>query len=413
MPQKTQSKSNKESSHLEPLPLATSRTLWAVGWMSFFWSTGTIMVAALLPTFLTEVLHASHTKVGILEGVAIAAMFLSKIVAGVLSDIFRTRKPMIALGSIFTIFVKFMFAAANNFNLVFFAKCIDRLSKGIRSSPTDALIADLSNKHSHGRSFGIRQTLYPLGVVFGSVLTTLLMMSTHNNYRLVFLLATIPGILALFILVFFIRQPKIHHEIPKKTLQWKFSDIRYLSYRFWLLLGVTTIFMLARFSEAFLNLKAKSAGWPIAMLPLLFVAYDLAHALIAYPMGKLADRINRKSLLLTGLGVLLIANFILTQASTWWEILLGVVIVGLHMGMTQGLLSAMIAEEAPADLRGTAFALFYFCVGCSALVGNVIAGSLSDKFGISGCFYGGALFTTLAAIFLCFVIRYTRFDQNA
>jgi MFS family permease len=381
--------------------------LWAVGWMSFFWSSGTIMVASLLPTFLTEELHASHTKVGIFEGVAIALMFASKIVSGVLSDVFRTRKPMIAIGSLFTILVKFMFAAATSFNLVFFAKCVDRLSKGIRSSPTDALIADLSTCQTHGKSYGIRQTLYPLGVVFGSLLATGLMILTGNNYRTVFLLATIPGIIALLTLTFFIRQPKIHHEIPKRTLRWNIKDIKFLSYRFWLLLGVTTILMLARFSEAFLNLHAKHVGWEIAMLPLLFVAYEMIHALVAYPMGRLADKVNRKKLLLIGMGVLLIANFILVGARTWKGALLGVITVGLHMGMTQGLLSAMIADEAPADLRGTAFALYYFCIGGSVMIGNVIAGHLSDTYGIQGCFYGGAVFTTLAALALFFTIRHS------
>lgn len=413
MPQPTHHKNDHVLEPLVLLPLSQNRALWAIGWMSFFWSTGTIMVASLLPTFLTEVLHVSHTKVGILEGVAIAMMFASKIVSGVLSDVFRTRKPMIALGSLFTVLVKFMFAAATSFNLVFFAKCLDRLSKGIRSSPTDALIADLSAKKSEGRSFGIRQTLYPLGVVFGSVVATIIMKATDNNYRTVFLLATIPGIVALLILVLFIRQPKIQHEVPKKTLRWNIKDVKFLSYRFWLLLGVTSILMLARFSETFLNLRAKSVGWQIAMLPLLFVAYDLAHAIVAYPIGKLADNINRKKLLLAGMAVLIVANFILIGSTTWWGILIGVIIVGLHMGMTQGLLSAIIAEEAPADLRGTAFALYYFCIGGSAMIGNVIAGHLADTFGIAGCFYGGAIFTTFAVIALFFVIRYTERCQNS
>jgi MFS family permease len=412
MHQTVHPKKEDTSDPLVLLPLSNDSALWAVGWMSFFWSTGTIMVAGPLPTFLTEVLHASHTKVGILEGIAIAMMFASKIVSGVLSDIFRTRKPMIAVGSLFTIMVKFMFAAATSFNLVFFAKCLDRISKGIRSSPTDALIADISSKKSEGRSFGIRQTLYPLGVVFGSVLATVLMRATNNNYRTVFLLATIPGIIALLILLLFIRQPKIQHEVPKRTLQWNIRDAKFLSYRFWLLLGVTSILMLARFSETFLNLRAKSVGWQIAMLPLLFVAYELVHALIAYPMGKLADKVDRKKLLLGGMSVLIAANFILIGASTWWGILLGVMVVGLHMGMTQGLLSAMVAEEAPADLRGTAFALYYFCVGGSAMTGNIIAGHLADTFGIAGSFYGGAVFTTFAVIALFFVIRYTESHQN-
>jgi len=388
-------------------PATGNGPLWAVGWMSFFWSTGTIMVASLLPTFLTEVLHASHTKVGILEGVAIALMFASKIVSGVLSDIFRTRKPMIAIGSLFTILTKLMFAAAVSFNFVFLAKCVDRLSKGIRSSPTDALIADLSTNQTHGKSYGIRQTLYPLGVVFGSLLTTGLMILTGNSYRTIFLLATIPGIIALLILLFLIRQPRIQHELPKRSLRWNIRDIRFLSFRFWMLLSVTTILMLARFSEAFLNLQAKSVGWQVAMLPLLFVAYELVHAVIAYPMGRLADKVNRKKLLLTGMGVLILANFVLIGAKTWQGALLGATIVGLHMGMTQGLLSAMIADEAPADLRGTAFALYYFFSGGAAMVGNVIAGHLSDTYGIQGCFYGGAVFTTLAVLALFLVIQYS------
>jgi MFS family permease len=380
--------------------------------MHFFWSVGTIMVASLLPTFLTEVLHASHTKVGILEGVALALMFASKIVSGVLSDIFRTRKPMIAVGSALTISVKFLFAAAASFNWVFFAKCLDRLSKGIRASPSDALIADLSTNQTHGKSYGIRQTLYPLGVVAGSLVATGLMMLTHNNYRTVFLLAAIPGLIALLILLFLIRQPKIRHEIPKRTLQWNLKDVKFLSWQFWILLGVVTILMLARFSEMFLNLQAKSVGWKIALLPLLFVAYELAHAVIAYPMGRLADKVNRKKLLLLGMGMLVLANFILINSASWQATLIGVTVVGLHMGMTQGLLSAMIADEAPADLRGTAFALYYFCVGGSVMVGNIIAGHLSDTFGIQGCFYGGAIFTTLAALALFCVIRRTPSGQK-
>lgn len=404
MPHTAQHNAKSPETSASLLPFG-DRAIWAIGWMHFFWSTSTIMVASLLPTFLTEVLHASHTKVGVLEGVAVALMFASKIISGVLSDVFRTRKPMIAIGSLFGVLVKFMFAAATSYNLVFFAKCIDRLVKGIRSSPTDALIADLSTNQTHGKSYGIRQTLYPLGVVFGSILATGLMVLSGNSYRTVFLLATIPGVVALIILFAFIRQPKIRHEIPKRTLRWNFRDIKFLSYRFWLLLGVTSILMLARFSEAFLNLQAKSVGWQIAMLPLLFVAYELVHAVVAYPMGKLADKVNRKKLLLVGMSILFIANLILINASTWWGALLGVMTVGLHMGMTQGLLSAMIADEAPADLRGTAFGLYYFCIGGSVMIGNIIAGRLADAFAIQGCFYGGAVFTILASICLVFVIR--------
>jgi MFS family permease len=388
-------------------PLITSspsRGLWAIGWMSFFWSTGTLMVTGLLPVFLTEVLHASHTDVGILEGVAVAAMFASKIVSGVLSDIFRTRKPLIAIGSLFTILVKLLFAAATSFNYIFLAKCIDRLSRGIRASPTDALIADLSTKTTLGKSYGIRQTFYPLGATFGSILATGLMIGTANNYRTIFLLATIPGILALLTLVFFIRQPLIPHETPTQKAQWKIQDIRFLPRQFWLFLGIATLLMFARFSEAFLTLRAKSVGWDIAMLPLLMVGYELVHASIAYPMGKLADRMNRKVMLLIGISLLFLTNLILMSVSSWGGVLIGTLVCGLHMGMTQGLLSTMVAESTPADLRGTAFALYYLCIGGAVLIGNFVAGRLADTFGIQGAFYGGAVFTCLAALALLTLI---------
>ncbi|HXF90587.1 MAG TPA: MFS transporter, partial [Candidatus Nitrosotenuis sp.] len=204
------------------------RSLWGISWMSFFWSASSLMIFSLLPTFLTEVLGASHTKVGIIEGVAIFLAFLSKVFSGITSDIFRTRKPLIALGTIFSIIVKIIFALAASVNWVFLARAIDRLSKGVRSSPTDALIADLSHNKNRGRSYGMRQTLYTLGAVAGCSSTSALMYMSGNNYRFAFLLSTIPGIIALLILWKVIKQPTIVNEVKPKNTRWHWRDVKFL-----------------------------------------------------------------------------------------------------------------------------------------------------------------------------------------
>lgn len=389
-----------------PLPEKTIKSgLWGVSWMSFFWSTSSLMVFALIPTFLTEELGASHTKLGIIEGVAIFAAFMSKVFSGILSDIFRTRKPLIAVGSVFTILVKLIFAAASSINWVFLARSIDRLSKGIRSSPTDALIADLSSKVERGKSYGLRQSLYTLGAVVGSFIAVIIMYISGNNYRLVFLLSAIPATIALIILFTVVKQPVIQNELKAGGTPWKFSDIKFLPSNFWRLLLLSFVLMLARFSEVFITLKAKTAGWAIALLPLLIIAMKLVHSAVAYPIGKLSDRYPKESLLLNGIITLMLADIVFIQFDSIIGALAGAMLAGLHMGITQGLLSTLIAEAAPAELRGTAFAFYYFSSGAAILLGNSLAGYLSDAIGTHGPFYGGLIFTTIASLGLYYMIR--------
>lgn len=385
--------------------------IWGISWMSFFWSASSLMVFALLPTFLTEVLGASHTKLGIIEGVAIFMAFLSKVFSGVLSDIFRTRKPLIAVGSIFTILVKLIFAASSSIGWVFLARSIDRLSKGIRSSPTDALIADLSPKAERGKNYGLRQSLYTMGAVIGSFAATILMYGSNHNYRLVFLLSAIPATVALIVLMVVVKQPAIQNELKPKNSSWQLSDIKLLPPSFWKLLLISFVLMLARFSEAFVTLRAKSVGWEISLLPLLLVAMELIHAGVAYPMGKLADKYPKKNLLLSGILILMIADMVFIQFSSVAGVLIAALLAGLHMGMTQGLLSTLVAESTPAELRGTAFALYYLSSGTAVLIGNSLAGHLSDSIGTMGPFCGGLIFTALASISLYFMIRFNSKQQ--
>lgn len=379
--------------------------VWGISWISFFWSASSLMVFALLPTFLTEVLGTSHTKLGIIEGVAIFTAFISKVFAGVLSDIFRTRKPLIAVGSLFTVLVKLIFATASSIGWIFIARSLDRLGKGIRSSPTDALIADLSPKTNRGKSYGLRQSLYTMGAVVGSFSATILMYFSNHNYRLVFLLSMIPAMVALIILIAIVRQPAIKNELKPKNSSWQVSDIKLLPPRFWQLLLVSFILMLARFSEAFVTIRAKSVGWEIALLPLLLVGMEIINASVAYPMGKLADRYPKKNLLLAGILALVAADIVFIQFGTVTGVFVAALLAGLHMGMTQGLLATLVAESTPAELRGTAFALYYLSSGTAVLIGNSLAGHLSDSIGTMGPFCGGLVFTTTAFICLYVMIR--------
>ena len=359
------------------------------------------MAFSILPAFLTDVLHASKTKIGFIEGTAIFISFIAKIFSGVLSDYFKNRKPLIIIGSIFSILIKPMFALAATVNMIFAARFIDRLSKGIRSAPTDALIADLSPKIHRGASYGMRQSLYTFGGMFGALLASILMTVTTHDYRMIFMLSMIPATLAVIILIFVVKQPAILEH--GKKVDWHIKDIKFLPPRYWALLGVVSLLMLARFSESFVALRAKEAGWSVASLPLIIVLMDIVHASMAFPMGRLSDKFNRYKMFLTGLVLTVCAHVTMIADFNSAMIFLGVIFIGLYLGIMQGLSSTLIAEASPPHLRGTAFAIYYFTAGTSVLIGNVCAGKFADLFGLVGAFWGGLGFT-LAAIVALFVM---------
>lgn len=389
-------------------------SLRGVAWMSFCWSCSSLMVFSILPIFLTEVLGASKTKVGFIEGIAIFTSFLFKVFSGVLSDILRKRKPLIFVGSLLSLLIKPMFALATSISWVFAARFIDRLSKGIRSSPTDALIADLSLKKTRGKSFGLRQALYTLGAVVGSMIASFLMYLSDHNFRLVFLLSLIPSILALFILQKQIKAPRIKHEIKPSSdgKSWKLSYIKLLPKSYWGVLCIASILMLARFSEAFLTLRARDLGWSIHMIPLMIVYYDLIHAGLSFPMGKLSDRYNRFHMLYIGVFAFLLTHICLLAFHSIFGMALGILLLGLHMGVTQSILPALVSSSVPADLRGTAFALYYLVAGTSVLIGNWVAGHLSDEFGSQGPFYGGIFFTLVCLVVMTLLFKLKNIQEE-
>lgn len=377
-------------------------SLWGVAWMSFFWSTSSLMAFSVLPIFITEVLGASKTKLGFIEGVAVFISFVAKVFSGVVSDYVRNRKPLIIIGTIFSIMIKPMFAIASSINMIFAAHFIDRLSKGIRSAPTDALIADLSPKECRGSSFGMRQSLYTFGGMFGALLASILMTMTAHNYRLIFMLAMIPVTFALIILCLVVKQPPILEK--GKKIEWNPKDIRLLPFRYWALLGVVALLMMARFSTGFIVLRAKDAGWALSSLPLIHVLMDIVHASMAFPMGKLSDRFNRYHMFLVGLVLTVCAHTAMIADFHPAMVFLGIIFIGLYLGIMQGLSSTLISDATPAHLRGTAFAIYYLVAGTSVLIGNVGAGWLSDVFGLVGAFWGGATVTVSAIVALLWMM---------
>lgn len=378
-------------------------SLWGIAWMSFFLSTSSLIAFSILPTFMTEVLHISKTKLGFIEGVAIFTAFAAKVFSGVSSDYFKNRKPLIIIGTCFSILIKPMFAIASTVGMIFAAHFIDRLSKGIRSAPTDALIADLSPKDRRGISYGMRQSLYTFGGMFGAFLAFILIWGTDHDYRLIFMFSMIPAVLALIVLCVVVKQPPISENGRK--VDWNLKDIKLLPKRYWWLLFIVFFLMMSRFSTSFIVLRAREVGWSVASLPLIHVLMDLVHASMAFPMGRLSDRFNRYHMFILGLIITCVAHITMIFATHPGMVCMGIVCVGVYLGIMQGLMATLISDATPAHLRGTAFAMYYLTAGTSVLIGNVLAGSLSDQMGLIGAFLGGLTVTLLAIIGVLIMMR--------
>jgi len=377
-----------------------NKALWAICWVTFLWSMASLMVFSLLPTFLTEELMVSKTKLGFIEGTAIFLAFLAKVFSGLLSDIFKTRRSLIIAGTLGSVMLKPLFACSTGLWSIFWARSLDRISKGIRSAPADAHIADITPKTHHGSSYGMRYSLETAGMVVGGALASGLYALTHN-YRLVFWCAMIPGFCSLVVLYLNVHDNKA----IRQHVAWHWIEITQLPKRYWQILGGIFILMLARFSESFLNLRAREFDWSVALIPLLMVGYYIVSANTAWPIGKLADRTNRLKVFIIGLIVLVIANVVLIVAPNKWWIIAGFLLCGLHMGITHGMLSTLIAENTLPHLRGTAFAIYYLVVGISLYIGNGTAGFLAEKL-LAGAFYGGLLFTSLAGVYFYVLSRH-------
>lgn len=369
--------------------------IWVLGFVSMLMDISSEMIHSLLPLFMVTTLGASVFAVGLIEGLAESTALIVKVFSGVLSDYLGKRKGLAVFGYALGALTKPLFAIASTIGVVLFARMADRVGKGIRGAPRDALVADITPSHLRGAAFGLRQALDTVGAFLGPLLAVSLMLLWANDFRAVFWVAVIPGLMAVALLLFGIREPE-RHEGAKRTNPIRRENLKRLGAPYWWVVGIGTVFTLARFSEAFLVLRAQQGGVQVALVPLVMVAMNLVYAATAYPFGKLSDRISHKALLVLGLIALIAADFVLAINDHWSIVIAGVALWGIHMGITQGLLATMVADTAPADLRGTAYGFFNLMRGIALLAASGVAGLLWDRLGASFTFYTGAAFCIVA-----------------
>lgn len=370
-----------------------------LGFVSLFMDISSELIHSLLPVFMVTGLGASMLVIGILEGVAEATALIVKVFSGTLSDYLGKRKGLTVLGYGLGAISKPVFALALTVPWVFVARFMDRIGKGIRGAPRDALIADLTAPEIRGAAYGLRQSLDTVGAFAGPLAAVGLMLLWAGDFRTVFWFAVIPAVLSVLILIFGVHEPDGKpRRGASSPIAWRtLSD---LGGAYWWVVAAGGIFTLARFSEAFLILRAQQLGLPDSYAPLVLVLMNVVYAVSAYPFGKLADRMSHRTLLAVGLAVLIVSDLVLAQAQSIATVSAGIALWGLHMGMTQGLLATMVAATAPVRLRGTAFGFFNLVGGIAMLIASVLAGLLWDTHGAPVTFYAGAAFSGLALAML-------------
>ncbi len=381
----------KPNSTLSQIP----KGVWVLGFVSLLMDVSSEMIHSLLPLFMVTGLGAGALAVGVVEGLAESTALVVKIFSGALSDYLGRRKGLALFGYALGALTKPLFAVAPTLGVVLAARLLDRVGKGVRGAPRDALVADLAPPELRGAAFGLRQALDTVGAFLGPLLATGLMLLWADDFRAVFWVAVVPGLLAVALLGFGLREPA-HRQDGRRANPISRANLRRLGPAYWRVAGIGAVFTLARFSEAFLVLRAQQAGIPLAWVPLVMVLMNVVYSASAYPFGKLSDRMSHDKLLALGLAVLMGADLVLAAGGHWGVLLLGVALWGVHMGLTQGLLATMVAGTAPPDLRGTAFGFFNLVSGIAMLVASVVAGLLWDSLGAASTFYAGAGFCVLA-----------------
>jgi MFS family permease len=364
--------------------------VWVLGGVSLLMDVSSEMIHSLLPLFMATTLGASVIIIGLIEGLAEATALIIKVFSGVLSDYLGKRKGLAMLGYGLGALSKPLFAMAGSSGMVFSARMIDRVGKGIRGAPRDALVADVTPSEIRGAAYGLRQSLDTVGAFLGPLLAVGLMLLWNNDFHTIFWVAVIPGVLSIALLWFGLSEPKTP-VTDKRTNPLRRENLKKLSTAYWWVVGLGALFTLARFSEAFLVLRAYQMDIPLFAIPLVMVAMNLVYSLSAYPFGKMSDSMNHTRMLQAGLLVLIAADITLALSQHWSTLLIGVGLWGIHMGMTQGLLAAMIAHTAPAELRGTAFGMFNLISGIALLLASTGAGILWETLGAASTFYAGAV----------------------
>ena len=381
-----------------PATPAISRTVWMLGLVSFFMDVSSEIIHALLPLFLTTTLGASVAIVGLIDGIAESTAAITKVFSGYVSDKIARRKPLLLAGYGLAALTKPIFALAAVPSVVFAARFADRIGKGLRGAPRDALVADVTPHEIRGKAFGIRQALDTAGAFTGPMLAIALMALFANDMRAVFWIATLPAALAVLCVLFGVEDRTPPEDQQLVRLPIRITDISKFERPFWIITGVGFVFTLARFSEAFLILKANAGGLPLMWAPLVLVVMNIVYSLGAYPAGALSDRAPAGALLLYGVILLIGADLALALSTGLGGAFFGIVLWGAHMALTQGLFAKLVADHAPANLRGSAFGVFNLVTGAAMLFASVFAGLLWTMIGPQATFFAGAGLAALAGV---------------
>ncbi len=383
--------------------VAIPRTIWALGFVSLFTDMGSEMVHSLLPVLLATTLGASALTIGLIEGAAEAMVLVTKVFSGYFSDALGKRKPLVLLGYGLATLVKPLFPLAQSVGAVATARLLDRVGKGIRGAPRDALMGDVAPAAIRGACFGLRQSMDTVGAVLGPLLAVGLMWLLADNIRAVLWVAVVPGVIAVALLATTVREPR---DVAHRTARLPITreGLSRLGAGFWRLVALGAVISLARFSEAFLVLRATDRGLSLTFVPMVLVVMSVVYALSAYPAGKLSDRLPRQHVLAAGMGVLVVADAVLAMAAGEAMLFVGIALWGLHMGLTQGILASLVADRVPAAYRATAFGMFNLVSGIALLVASGMAGALWQYVAPAATFWAGALLAALSAL-LCLPTR--------
>lgn len=372
--------------------------IWALGVTSLFMDMSSELVHSLLPIFMSSVLGASMVTIGLIEGVAEGTAAITKVFSGTLSDRWGRRKSLVVFGYALGALTKPIFPLASTIVWIATARFIDRIGKGIRGAPRDALVADITPAPLRGAAYGLRQALDSVGAFTGPLLALAFMALLGGDIKAVFWVAVVPASVAVVVLIVAVREPDSSAVRSHERSSLNLRSARRLGRRYWLIVALGGVFTLARFSEAFLVLRAQYGGLAVALVPGVMIVMNVVYAAAAYPAGRASDTLDRRTLLIAGLVVLIAADLVLALTSSVVMILVGAGLWGLHMALTQGLFSKLIADDAPADLRGTAFGVFNLVTGVSMLLASAIAGVLWSGFGPAATFLTGAAFASITAV---------------
>jgi MFS family permease len=375
---------------------AIPRTVWALGFVSMFMDISSEIIHALLPLFLTATLGVSVAMVGLIDGIAEATASITKVFSGYLSDRIGKRKPLILIGYGLGALSKPLFALAGTAPVIMGARFADRIGKGLRGAPRDALVAEVTPPEILGRAFGLRQSIDTLGAFLGPLLAIAAMAAFANDMRAVFWIAVIPGTIAVFLVLVGVEDAKRQPGESSAHVPIRIADVRQLPRAFWSLVAIGAVFTLARFSEAFLILKANAEGLPLTLTPLVLVAMNAVYMLAAYPLGSLSDRVSARTMLIWGLIVLVAADLALAMLPGIVGAFVGITLWGIHMAATQGLFAKLVADRSPAELRGSAYGIFNLVTGLALLAASIIAGVVWDAAGPATTFLVGAICAGLA-----------------